>query len=258
VAVAIVAVALAAGPALAASPAYAADSQTVKFTGGSVLSMLVCKSEPSNARLTIPAESRVMFVNRLGQAAMLRVDGRALVQVGPNQAAPVVFHHGPVSVSMTFSCGAGVVEQFSSTSVSVTGAGAKPAASASLRPTTGATAGVTHSSPVRTRSSNTGRAALSPAHPATESPAATGAPGLGGSPTAGQSAAPVDPTGAAGPGAGKGGNAVAVEPLVTASGTPRDSASGLLALLAAVCAIGVTVAVTRAIISKRTNQASYA
>jgi hypothetical protein len=68
-AAAITAALLAAGPSLAASPAYAADSQTVNFTGGSVLSVLVCKSAPSPPGLTVAAESRVLFVNRLGQTA---------------------------------------------------------------------------------------------------------------------------------------------------------------------------------------------
>ena len=52
--------------------------------------------------------------------------------------------------------------------------------------------------------------------------------------------------------------AVAVEPLVPASGTPRLAASGLLALVAAVCAIGVTVSAIRAIIAQRTSQISPA
>jgi hypothetical protein len=59
-------------------------------------------------------------------------------------------------------------------------------------------------------------------------------------------------------GGGKAGAAVAVGPLVPASGPARESASGLLALLAAVCAVGVTAAAIRAIISKRTIQARLA
>ncbi|HEV7896301.1 MAG TPA: hypothetical protein VGP31_00425, partial [Planosporangium sp.] len=173
-AAAIATVAFAAGLSLGTAPAYAADSQTVNFTGGSVLSMLVCRSEPSVARLTIPRESRVMFVNRLGQPATLRIHGREAVQVGPNKAVPVIFHHGPVSVSMTFSCGAGIVEQFSSTSVSVTGVGARPTHGTTVRPTPGAT----HGAPARTPGGDTGRAALSPAKP-TASSTPAGAAGIG-------------------------------------------------------------------------------
>ena len=75
---------------------------TVEFSGGSVLNMLVCKSQPSTGRLSVPAESRVSFVNRLGQNATLRMGGRTVTSVGANQAVPVVFHHGPVEVSMTW------------------------------------------------------------------------------------------------------------------------------------------------------------
>ncbi|GII22301.1 hypothetical protein [Planosporangium mesophilum] len=248
-AAAIAAVAFAAGLSLGTAPAYAADSQTVNFTGGSVLSMLVCKSEPSVARLNVPRESRVMFVNRLGQAATLRINGQPAVEVGPNKAAPVVFHRGPVSVSMTFSCGAGIVQQFSAASVSVTGGGAPPTQKPTAKPSTPA---ASHSAPAKSRAGETGRAALSPVRPATPSSDAVVPAGDGGGP-----AAP-DPAAGAATNSGKGGNAVALEPIVTASGTPRDSASGLLALVAAVCAIGVTIASIRAIISKRTTQTRYA
>jgi hypothetical protein len=265
--------ALVAGPALAGAPAYAKDGhkdgpkdgqkdgqgkgypigQTVSFTGGSVLSVLVCRSEPSEDRLTIPAESRVMFVNRLGQNATLRVNGQALVQVGPNQAAPVVFHYGPVSVSMSFSCGAGVLEQFSSVSVSVTGAGPQaphrsPTPPPTVPPTTVPAAGATPSAPAKARSGRSGHAALSPAQPS---------PGLSvtaatRSPAPAQSAAAVHVSTGAATGSGKPGNPVAVEPIVLASDAPRENVSVLLALIAAVCAVGVTIAVTRVIISKRT------
>ncbi|MCW2643605.1 MAG: hypothetical protein JWP76_5911 [Dactylosporangium sp.] len=258
----IVAAAFVAGPALGGAPAYAKDGQekgyasgqTVSFTGGSVLSMLVCRSEPSEDRLTIPAESRVMFVNRLGQNATLRVNGQALVQVGPNQAAPVVFHYGPVSVSMSFSCGAGVLQQFSSVSVSVTGAGPQaphrsPTPPPPVPSTTVPAAGATPSSTAKARSGSSGHAALSQARPS---------PGLSvtaatTSPAPAQSAAAVHPSTSGAPaGSGKPGNPVAVEPIVLASDAPRENLSVLLALIAAVCAVGVTIAVTRVIISKRT------
>jgi hypothetical protein len=278
VATVLAAAALVVGPLLHAPSAYAkdgdkdrgngsqTDGRTVNFTGGSLLSMLLCRSEPSEGGLTIPAESRVMFVNRLGQKAVLRVNGKALVEVGPDHAVPVLFHYGPVSVSMTFSCGANVVEQFSSTSVVVTPVrrpdsppGATP------RPTMGATVGATPSVPAKARTSRSGRSALSPAQPGTgahavltaDSSAAARSPAA----TAPSAAAPspdgVSPAGGS-PDSGKGGNAVAVEPLVRVSATPRDSSSGLLALLAAACAVGVTIAVIRAIISKRTIPANYA
>src|SRR2546423_8537361 len=99
---------LAVGPILLAGPAYA-DGQSVEFSGGSVAGMLVCRSQPSTSRVSVAAESRVMFVNRLGQAATLRVDGQNVTTVGANQAVPVVFHYGPVAVSMAVACSVGVV-----------------------------------------------------------------------------------------------------------------------------------------------------
>src|SRR5687767_13715167 len=80
------------------------NGPTVEFAGGSVLSLLVCTSEPSVTRVSVPAESRVTCVNRLGQPGTLMIDGQAAKKVGPNQADPVVFHHGPVSVGMTIEC----------------------------------------------------------------------------------------------------------------------------------------------------------
>ena len=80
--------------------------------------------------MTVPAESKVTFVNRLGQNATLRIGGKTVTSVGANQAVPVVFHHGPVEVSMTISCSAGVVEEFRPVTVGVT---PKPAAAAPRR-----------------------------------------------------------------------------------------------------------------------------
>ena len=108
-----------------AGPVYAAPSggPTVEFSGGSMLNLLVCKSSPSTGKVTVPADSRVTFVNRLGQTATLKVDGKPVSQIGANQAVPVVFHYGPADVSMTFNCGVGVVEEFKSVGVAVTSGG---------------------------------------------------------------------------------------------------------------------------------------
>ena len=109
---------LAVGPALVAGPAFA-DTPTVAFSGGSVVGMLVCRSQPSAGQVTIAPESRVLFVNRLGQPATLRVGAQVVAKVGANQAVPVVFHYGPVPVSMAVPCSVGVVEQFESVTVAV-------------------------------------------------------------------------------------------------------------------------------------------
>src|SRR3954470_24089805 len=118
IAAVLAAAALGAGPALAAAPAAAAGP-SVEFSGGSVLNVLVCRSQPSTRRLTVPAETRVTFINRLGQPATLHVGGSSST-IGANQAVPVVFHYGPVNVSMSMSCSVGVAEDFGAVTVAVT------------------------------------------------------------------------------------------------------------------------------------------
>jgi hypothetical protein len=223
---------LAVGPALVAGPAFA-DTPTVAFSGGSVVGMLVCRSQPSAGQVTIAPESRVLFVNRLGQPATLRVGAQVVAKVGANQAVPVVFHYGPVPVSMAIPCSVGVVEQFESVTVAVS----RPASGSSAAAGSGRS-GIGHSTADRG-----GAAAGTP----TADPAMT-PPDVSGS---------ADPLGLA-PATTGPDTAVAVEPLVPASGTPRLAASGLLALVAAVCAIGVTVAAIRAIIAQRTSRISLA
>jgi hypothetical protein len=249
-----------------ASPAYAADGPTVEFSGGSMLNLLVCKSQPSTAKLTVPAESRVTFVNRLGQKATLRVDGKAAsdTAIGANQAVPVVFHYGPVNVSMTFDCGVGVVEEFKTVSVAVQ----QPA---------GVTTG-----PPRRSGGNSAGSGIGVTHPAQSTAAAahatpgatTATPGratatdqgaTGPTTESTESSDPsllipgFDPSSAAGAAAANGpDDRVMVEAAVPASGTPTNGPAGLLALIATVCVVGVGMAAIRAIIAQRSTRASYA
>ena len=261
-AAALVAVALTVG----ASPVSAAPATpTVEFTGGSVLSLLVCKSEPSTGSVSVPADSKVNFVNRLGQDAELRVDGRSVADVPANQQVPVQFKKGPVEVAMTFECGAGVVQRFDPVSVGVTGepAAAVPNA-AKPAPTTkapappnngpaGAAAGAANgvitgktSSPARSTKTpraqetpGTDELGTEPADPSLLNPSAT--------PLAGEVApsTPVD-------------DRVLVEPAVMASGPARSGPAGLLALVATVCVVGVGIAAIRAIIAQRSSRTSFA
>ncbi|MEV0131259.1 hypothetical protein AB0H83_22670 [Dactylosporangium sp. NPDC050688] len=249
-----------------ASPVHAAPATPiVEFSGGSVLSLLVCKSEPSTGSVSVPAESRVNFVNRLGQGATLKVDGKPVSSVQPNQAVPVVFKKGPVDVAMTFSCGVGVVEQFKPVSVGVTPPPAAPAAGQSAgqggqagRPasTTGP-AGAAAAAADQAMSSSNGR---STRKPSTTAPGTTGeADGTGtepidpallgpdatASPAAANPSAPAD-------------ERVYVEEPVAASGPATNAPTGLLALVATVCVVGVGIAAIRAIIAQRASHASYA
>jgi hypothetical protein len=257
-----------------AGPVYAAPNggPTVEFSGGSMLNLLVCKSSPSSGKVTVPADSRVTFVNRLGQTATLKVDGKAVSQVGANQAVPVVFHYGPADVSMTFNCGVGVVEEFKAVGVTVTAAG--PAANTGQAPAAGRTgSGAKGTGGIAARGGSSPGSTTKSSHGGGTGAKTSGANGT--SPTdpaaastnnettepidsslfgSDPSAAPLAAGAPSAPGEGQ----VYVEAAVPASGTPRNGPVGLLALIAAVCVVGVGIAAIRAIIAQRSTRASYA
>lgn len=249
-----------------ASPVHAAPTTpTVEFSGGSVLSLLVCKSEPSTGSVSVPAESRVNFVNRLGQGATLKVDGKAVSAVQPNQAVPVVFKKGPVNVAMTFSCGVGVVEQFKPVSVGVTAPPAAPAADqdgqtgqpANTSGPAGAAAAAANQAINPTPSGRSTR------KPSTNAPGSTGEVDETGTEPVDPSLLGLDAT--ASPAAGANVDAstptderVYVEEPVAASGPATNAPTGLLALVATVCVVGVGIAAIRAIIAQRSSRTSFA
>jgi hypothetical protein len=251
-----------------ASPASAAPAggPTVEFSGGSVLSLLVCRSAPSTDRVTVPADSRVTFVNRLGQAATLKVDGRSAGAIGSNQAVPVVFHQGPVNVSMAFSCGVGVVEEFKAVGVNVTPLAGSiamtptsrpgPPVGSSVLPRSGTAATGTGTSPragaVGGSSAGGSKATDQGANGAASSAAEPVDPSLPG-PDASTSPAAAAGAPSTGPDA-----RVFVEAAVPASGTPHNGPAGLLALIATVCVVGVGMAAIRAIIAQRSTRARLA
>jgi hypothetical protein len=255
---------------LGASPVHAASGTTVEFSGGSVLSVLVCKSHPSTTQVTIAAETRITFVNHLGQAASLEIDGKAVSAVGVNQAVPVIFHRGPVNVSMTFDCGVGVVEEFKSVAVIVmapvaTNQGGVGGAAGSVSGAAGRTATATRPG------SSTTSGARSAGGAATTSGAGEAAGQRDASRTGATGAEPVDPAaagataanGAAVPAVpGGAGDAetppVLVEAPVPASGASHGGPAGLLALVATVCVVGVGMAAIRAIMARRTSRAGLA
>ncbi|MFB9450897.1 hypothetical protein Dvina_53690 [Dactylosporangium vinaceum] len=272
-AIAAAALTVGAGP-VSAAP----ETPSIEFSGGSVLSLLVCKSEPNTGNVSVPSDSRVNFVNRLGQDASLKVDGRSVATVQPNQQVPVLFKKGPVEVAMTFDCGVGVVQQFKPVSVGVTtpppsagGATAQAAQPQAKAPgavkTTGpangpagAAAGAANG--VITNRSGGSRSAKTPT-------ATPGAAGSAGADSAGETGtepidpALIDPSAAAAPAVGVDPSApvddrVTVEQPVAASGPASNGPAGLLALVATVCVVGVGIAAIRAIIAQRASRASFA
>jgi hypothetical protein len=228
----------------AVAPAYAAPgAPTVEFSGGSVLNTVACRSQPSAASLTVDAETRITFVNRLGQPASLKIDGRVVSQVGANQAVPVMSHHGPVRVSMAFACNVGVVEEFKSVTVAVTPKAAPTPVATANQAASGSGGG----SPSRiTRSpapAPPDAGMLPPGAPSANSSAA-GVPG------------PFGGTSEGGPGASA--NSADVGNPVAASGEPVHAPSGLLAMVASVLVIGVGVAGVRSAFARRTTRSRFA
>ncbi|MEV8514901.1 hypothetical protein [Dactylosporangium sp. NPDC051484] len=278
-AAALAAVALTVG----ASPVSAAPATpTVEFSGGSVLGLLICKSEPNTADVSVPADSRVNFVNRLGQNALLKVDGQTVATVKPNEQVPVAFKKGPAEVLMTFDCGIGLVKQFKSVSVGVTAVQATPPAGGQVptspaRSTPGATRTTPPSGPTgaaASASNNALNGRPGPSDRASKTP-------QGQAGQAGQDVGPgvtgttdtfgtgsIDPTlldPSAAPalavGAGPSGSVddrIMVGEPVAASGPARGGLVGLLALVATVCVVGVGIAAIRAIIAQRASRASFA
>ncbi|WP_426508951.1 hypothetical protein ACPPVO_60145 [Dactylosporangium sp. McL0621] len=257
-----------------ASPVSAAPSApTVEFSGGSVLSLLVCKSEPNTGDLSVPADSRINFVNRLGQNAALKVDGKSVATVQPNQQVPVLFKKGPVEVAMTFDCGVGVVQQFKPVSVGVTAPPPAPVATAQAaqgqaKAAPGATKTAAANGPAGAAagaangviSNRSGGAARSTRTPQAQDGSAAAADEMGTEPI---DPSLLDPSAAPAPAMGVDPSApvddrVTVEEPVAASGPASNGPVGLLALVATVCVVGVGIAAIRAIIAERASRASFA
>jgi len=259
---------LAAGPALAAGIAYAAPSKQVEFSGGSVLNMVVCKSQPSVSTLTVPAETSVSFANRLSQTASLLINGSQVATVGANQEVPVRFHFGPVSVSMSVPCNVGVVKQFGSVVVNVTKPSTTTATSSSGGSTTAvqgvATQGAGRASAAdRAAAAAAGRPAGAKSPAAAVSPSASAAEdatiwGQGGLLDQSQPPLAKDLNAGTNPALADGAAPADVGAVVPASGTPRRTPSGLLALIAAVLTIGVGVAGIRSLMAGRATRARFA
>ncbi|WP_275415652.1 hypothetical protein [Virgisporangium aliadipatigenens] len=266
----LVAAVLGAGPALAAGAANAAPSDpSVAFSGGSVLNMLVCRSEPSTGRLTVPADSRVSFVNRLGQRAALRVDGHTVANVGANQTVPVTFSRGPASVTMAFECDAGLVEEFKTATVAVSAPEPReaPAAAANARaaapaPQAGSGGGQANA-PAAGRGGGGGAARQQSAPTPAAEPAGEATPSAAVDPWAPASEVPA--AGVASGAAGTDTETVALPPPgvdvgvpTAAPGAPVNGPSGLLAMVATVLTVGVGVAAVRSAFARRSSRIAFA
>lgn len=226
-----------------AAPALAGleEGMTVTFEGSCGLFGLSADATPDTSQLSVAAEETVQFVNHTGQPATLQIDGEAAGSLGADEALPVVFHRGPVSVTMAPDCPLSVSSSLGAVTVEVVAARATPVGG--RKPT------------VHPSRRGPGRATPGPPQDAMVSPAVgdqadlTAGTGLG------------DPDG----GAGSGDPGAAVEGATAGAGkvnvaapvpaTPaRRGADGLLGLVAMVFVVGVSAGIIRAIHSQRAPQ----
>lgn len=235
-----------AGMPFAATPAAALQpaGTQVTFNGGG-LGLLLCGSRPEVPKITVGAESKVRLTNGLGLGATLTIDGSTSGSVASGETVEVQFHRGPVSIGMEPDCALNLNRDFEPLTVEVTPATAVPAPA---------------------RSNPAARPQPRPAGPP-PNPSAPGGPGapappesslfpdidelaLGGGPDDGATlpsqATVVNPDGSP------------AQRLASDTGPVDKGPIGLLAIIAAVCVVGVSAGAVRAIITQRTTRAEYA
>jgi hypothetical protein len=236
--VAVLALASVVGPLLAPGAASAAPP-TVTFTGGCGLLGVGASSQPSTGSVRIATNSSVNFVNHLNGAAQLLVNGASQTTIKPDYQVQVSFH-ASATVALVPSCllgsgGAGTVSIRVSESP---GGGGTPTGSATAGTPT--QAGTPSGKPSAAGTPSAGQPSASPSGTASRT---ASTPGTGRTSAA---AALAPTTGASGP-----------PPAVAAIGAASPAASGhhgpdrLLAVIAAVCVIGVSIALIRAIVAQR-------
>jgi len=222
----------------------------VEFGGGG-LGLLLCGSKPNVPSISVPSQSKVIFINNLGQGAQLQIDGADGGPVGSGEAVEIQFHRGPVSVAMVPECLLNLNGSFEPVTVQVS----QP------RTTTSTTTRST-TSPKPSATSGT-RTSPSPAssHPAT----ATGTAGPGQTePDLNDPLFQID-TGTEGDNPSPSAATVVKNPdgsLANPALSPMSQSDRgpirLLAIIATVCVVGVSAGAIRAIISQRASRAEFA
>jgi hypothetical protein len=240
------------------------SGKEVVFSGGGLLGV-ACGAKPSTTSVTVPAESSLRVVNNTGRRAKLVLDGATRGEISSGSAADVLFHRGPVSLALKPDC---VLADESSVRVEVVAAppaaAPEPPGNAPAAPATGGgTSGDNNGGGGTSTGGSTGRttraadprerpdgAATASADPTT--PAAEPTPGDG-TETAtatvdGNLPALTEPTDSV---TVAGANA---EPLASVEPVRTGGSTGLLALIASVCVVGVSAGAIRAIIAQRATR----
>jgi hypothetical protein len=236
---------LAAGP---AAPAWAA-SPRVEFSRG--VGLLSCDSKPSDRDLTVPAESRVIFVNKLRDDATLRIDGRDAARVQEDGSSEVLFHRGTVRVEMVPDCGLSLSSDVEAVSVTVVAPGGSASGPSSSGPARSSGSSPTGASPAQSsRGSHRAGTDGSASPDGSASASASEAPAGGGA---------TSPDAGAGQGPAAGGDeGVAAEPVSTETGSGKNGPNGLLTIIAVGCIVGVSAGAIRAIAAQRATRTSVA
>lgn len=94
---------LAAGSGLQAEAATTGSGMQVVFNGGGLLG-LSCAARPDSRSITVPANSTLLVVNRTGYRARLMLDGVTQGEIQNSASAQVLFRRGPVTLSLKPSC----------------------------------------------------------------------------------------------------------------------------------------------------------
>jgi hypothetical protein len=232
-----------------AMPASAADPASVTFSGGG-LGLLLCGSKPDTSRISVPAEQKVRLTNQLGIDATLNIDGAANSAVANGETVEVQFHRGPVSIGMVPDCPLNLNPTYEQLTVDVkqnTAAAPAPVTSGqsrpSAKPSTAAPAG---GGPVR------GAVDGSPPVPPAPGASLFSDPTLPGAEPSGV-ATVESPATVVHPGRSPKGQTLAGE-----TGPVDKGPIGLLAIIATVCVVGVSVGAIRAIITQRATRTEFA
>ncbi|GIF69875.1 hypothetical protein Ais01nite_79100 [Asanoa ishikariensis] len=270
-----VAAPLAVGGAAFADPAQETNSQ-VTFSGDGLLGV-ACGAKPSAASVTVPAESTLRVVNNTGRKAKLLLDGATRGEVASGATADVLFHRGPVELALKPDC---MLADEKSVRVEVM-APPPPAATGNDTPANPPTLpfgnGGTSSGgdDQNAGGDNPGDQNQRPgANGENPDPAAAASPGAvdPNNPDAdpAKPANPDDPANAdaaalavdsfANPGGGTGLDGAttvagaAAEPLASVDPVSDSGPTGLLALIATVCLVGVSAGAIRAIVAQRASR----
>jgi hypothetical protein len=223
----------------------AESGKEVVFSGDRGLLGVSCAANPSTTAVTIPAETTLRVVNQTGHRAKLLLDGASQGEIADGGAAPVVFHRGPVTLGLKPSC---MLSDESAVRVEVvpaartTAPGTQPRTTSPQQP--------------RGRDQRGEEPAAEPSATPTPSPAVTQTPEPatagedGGDP--GAAVATVDET------SGAGTEGVAAEVLSSVQPVRKTGPIGLLALIATVCAVGVSAGAIRAILAQRATRTGVA